>query len=137
MLLASISTVTVIKNMNATDATVPNIYVIELATSPTHFIIRPSARGSRRTQVNLYMSITANISTIGIRQIPMIPIKIATPTAFLMSKAQPMTVSAASAKYFPATVTFRPDQFATVRRLQDQRKLSEVCQKAVDEETKR
>ena len=37
-------------------------------------------------------------------------------------------------KSFPATVTFRPDQFATVRRLQDARKLSEVCQKAVDEE---
>jgi hypothetical protein len=36
-------------------------------------------------------------------------------------------------KSFPATVTFRPDQFATVRRLQDQRKLSAVCQKAVDE----
>jgi hypothetical protein len=35
-------------------------------------------------------------------------------------------------KSFPATVTFRPDQFATVRRLQDARKLSEVCQKAVD-----
>ena len=39
-------------------------------------------------------------------------------------------------KSFPATVTFRPDQFATVRRLQDQRKLSEVCQKAVDEDRK-
>jgi len=39
-------------------------------------------------------------------------------------------------KSFPATVTFRPDQFATVRRLQDARKLSEVCQKAVDEETR-
>ena len=35
-------------------------------------------------------------------------------------------------KSFPATVTFRPDQFAIVRRLQDQRKLSEVCQQAVD-----
>ena len=40
-------------------------------------------------------------------------------------------------KSFPATVTFRPDQFAIVRRLQDQKKLSEVCQKAVDEEMKR
>lgn len=37
------------------------------------------------------------------------------------------------AKSFPATVTFRPDQFATVRRLQDARKLSTICQKAVDE----
>lgn len=36
-------------------------------------------------------------------------------------------------KSFPATVTFRPDQFATVRRLQAQRKLSAVCQRAVDE----
>jgi hypothetical protein len=35
-------------------------------------------------------------------------------------------------KSFPATVTFRPDQFTVVRRLQDQRKLSAVCQKAVD-----
>jgi hypothetical protein len=38
-------------------------------------------------------------------------------------------------KSFPATVTFRPDQFAIVRRLQDQRKLSTVCQKAVDLDT--
>lgn len=38
------------------------------------------------------------------------------------------------AKHFPATVTFRPDQFAAVRKLQDARKLSEVCQRAVDEE---
>ncbi len=38
-------------------------------------------------------------------------------------------------KSFPATVTFRPGQFATVRRLQDARKLSEVCQKAVDLDT--
>jgi hypothetical protein len=36
-------------------------------------------------------------------------------------------------KSFPATVTFRPDQFPIVRKLQDARKLSEVCQKAVDE----
>ena len=40
-------------------------------------------------------------------------------------------------KSFPATVTFRPDQFPIVRKLQDARKLSEVCQKAVDEEAKR
>ena len=37
-------------------------------------------------------------------------------------------------KSFPATVTFRPDQFAAVRKLQDARKLSAVCQRAVDEE---
>ena len=42
-----------------------------------------------------------------------------------------------SAKYFHATVTFRPDQFAAVRKLQDARKLSAVCQRAVDEEMKR
>jgi hypothetical protein len=36
-------------------------------------------------------------------------------------------------KYFHATVTFRPDQYAAVRRLQNVRKLSAVCQKAVDE----
>jgi hypothetical protein len=35
-------------------------------------------------------------------------------------------------KSFPATVTFRPGQFPIVRKLQDARKLSEVCQKAVD-----
>ena len=37
------------------------------------------------------------------------------------------------AKSFPITVTFRPDQFAAVRQLQAQRKLSVVCQAAVDE----
>jgi hypothetical protein len=36
-------------------------------------------------------------------------------------------------KSFPATVTFRADQLIAVRRLQAARKLSEVCQKAVDE----
>ena len=36
-------------------------------------------------------------------------------------------------KYFPATVTFRPDQEPAVRALQAQRKLSTVCQRAVDE----
>jgi len=36
-------------------------------------------------------------------------------------------------KSFPATVTFRPDQEPAVRALQAQRKLSTVCQKAVDE----
>lgn len=38
-------------------------------------------------------------------------------------------------KSFPATVTFRPDQEPAVRALQAQRKLSTVCQKAVDLDT--
>ena len=37
------------------------------------------------------------------------------------------------AKSFPATISFRPDQEPTVRALQTQRKLSAVCQRAVDE----
>jgi hypothetical protein len=37
-------------------------------------------------------------------------------------------------KSFPATISFRPDQEPTVRALQAQRKLSAVCQRAVDEE---
>jgi hypothetical protein len=40
-------------------------------------------------------------------------------------------------KSFPATVTFRADQLIAVRGLQAARKLSGVCQRAVDEETKR
>jgi hypothetical protein len=36
-------------------------------------------------------------------------------------------------KSFPATVTFRPDQEPAVRALQAQRKLSTVCQAAVDD----
>lgn len=37
------------------------------------------------------------------------------------------------AKSFPATISFRPDQLPAVRALQAQRKLSAVCQRAVDE----
>ena len=37
-------------------------------------------------------------------------------------------------RWFPATVSFRADQFPAVKALQAQRKLSAVCQRAVDEE---
>ena len=36
-------------------------------------------------------------------------------------------------QWFPATVSFRADQFPAVKALQAQRKLSAVCQRAVDE----
>lgn len=39
-----------------------------------------------------------------------------------------------AAKSFGVNVTFRPDQEIAVRRLQAARKLSTVCQNAVDEQ---